>query len=79
MSCLWRSQHVVQWEQIKEYHNCENAIIQGEFRIGSIGIDGSFVGELMEVYDENANIWQAGKLVNYKLSKDEKDVQSYPF
>ena len=47
-------------EQIKECHNCENAIIWGESQTGSIGMDGSFVGQLVEVYNENTNIWQAG-------------------
>jgi hypothetical protein len=64
-------------EQIKECHNCGNAIIRGESQTGSIGMDGSFVGQLVEVYNENANIWQAGKLVNYNFSKDGKDAQSY--
>ena len=64
-------------EQIKECHNCGNAIIQGESQTGSIGMDGSFVGQLVEVYNENANIWQVGKLVNYKFLKDGKDAQSY--
>ena len=64
-------------EQIKECHNCENAIIWGESQTGSIGMDGSFVGQLVEVYNENTNIWQAKKLVNYNFSKDMKDVKSY--
>jgi hypothetical protein len=29
------------------------------------------------LYNENANIWQARKLVNYNFSKDGKDAQSY--
>ena len=64
-------------EQIKEYHNCGNVIIRGESQTGSIGMDGSFVGRLVEVYNKNANIWQAEKLVNYNFSKDGKDAQSY--
>jgi hypothetical protein len=40
-------------------------------------MDGSFVGQLVELYNENVNIWQLGKLVNYNFSKDGKDAQSY--
>ena len=31
----------------------------------------------MKVYNENVNIWQTRKIVNYNLSKDAKNVQSY--
>jgi hypothetical protein len=51
-------------DQIKECHNCGNAIIRGESQTGSIGMDGSFVGQMVEVYNNNANIWQVGKFVN---------------
>ena len=40
-------------------------------------MDGSFVGQLVEVFNENANIWQARKLINYNFLKDGKDAQSY--
>ena len=63
--------------KLKNLINCGNAIIRGKSETGSIGMDGSFVGQLVEVYNENANIWQAGKLVNYNFSKDGKDAQSY--
>ena len=64
-------------EQSKECHNCRNAMIRDESQTGSIGMDGSFVGQLVEIYNENANIWQTEKLVNYNFSKDVKDAQSY--
>ena len=64
-------------EQTKKCHNCGNAIVRGESQTGSIGMDGSFVGQLVELYNENANIWQPGKLVNYNFSKDGNDAQSY--
>ena len=61
-------------EQTKECHNCKNAIVRGESQTGFIGMDGFFVGQLVELYNENANIWQTRKLVNYNFSKD---AQSY--
>ena len=47
-------------EQTKECHNCGNTIVQGESQTGSIGMDGLFVGQLVELYNKNANICQSG-------------------
>ena len=64
-------------EQTKECHNCGNAIVRDKSQTGSIGMVGTFVGQLVELYNKNANIWQSGKLVNYNFSEDGKDAQSY--
>ena len=61
-------------EQTKECYNCGNTIVQGESQTSSIGMDGLFVGQLVELYNKNVNICQSGKLVHYNFSKD---AQSY--
>ena len=43
-------------EQTKDCLNCGNAIVRGKSQTGSIGMDGCFVEQLMELYNENANI-----------------------
>ena len=63
-------------EQTKECHNYSNTIVRSESQTSFIGIDGSFVEQLVELYNENANIWQLKNLVNYNFSKDGKDAQS---
>ena len=50
-------------EQRIDCQNCGNTIIRGESHTGSIGMDGSLVGQMVEIYNENANVWELGKLV----------------
>jgi hypothetical protein len=66
-------------EQCKDCHNCGNTIIRGESHTGSIGMDGSYVGQMVELYNENANVWELGKLVTYNFSNEGKNAQSYTF
>ena len=60
-----------------ECHNYGNTITHGESQTSSIGMDNSYVKEMVELYNKNANIWQFRKLVNYIFSQDMKDAQSY--
>lgn len=40
-------------------------------------MDNSYIGKMVELYNENSNTWQLGKLGNYNFSKDQKDATSY--
>ena len=40
-------------------------------------MDGAYVGKMVELYNENTNLWQLGKLVNYNFSKEGLNAQSY--
>ena len=61
-------------EQTMECHNCGNTIRHGESQTNSIGMDNFYVKDMVELYNENANIWQLEKLVNYNFSKNMKDA-----
>ena len=64
-------------EQRIDCHNCGKTIIRGESHTGSIGMDGSFVRQMVEIYNENANVWELGKLVTYNFSNEGKHAQFY--
>ena len=65
-------------EVLKKWRKLENSLrVARHSQTGSIGMDDSILGQLVELYNENANMWQAEKLVNYNFSKDGKDAQSY--
>lgn len=66
-------------KQSKDCHNCGNTIIWGEPQTSSVGMEGSYVGKMVELYNENRNIWQLSKLVNYNFLKDEKKHYLIPF
>ena len=57
-----------------ECHNCGNTIRHCESQTSSIGMDNFYVKDMVELYNENANIWQLEKLVNYNFSKNMKDA-----
>ena len=56
-------------EQTKECDNCENAIVRGESQTGSIGMDGSFVGQFGGALQQECKYLATGKTSQLQLFK----------
>jgi hypothetical protein len=65
----------------EEFIECKNYDVQnlkGEVQQGTIGVDGSFVGRKLQFFDEDANKWYNGQVVNYcATSTSENTSHSY--
>jgi hypothetical protein len=65
----------------EEFTKCKNfdvRILKGEVQQGTIGVDGSFVGRKLQDFDEDANKWYNGQVVNYcATSTSENTSHSY--
>ena len=49
-------------EETIQCRNCGTFISRGEQQCGAIGTDGSLVGKMVEVFDENTNKWYIGRI-----------------
>jgi hypothetical protein len=64
-------------ENSKECRNCGTIIVRGELQCGTIGTDGSFIGKMVEVFDENTNKWYLGRISSFNDSVEGINAKSY--
>ena len=57
--------------------NCASQVTRGELEFGTIGIDGSLVGKLVEIFNDETNKWYIGRLSCYNHCKEGDYPQSY--
>jgi hypothetical protein len=54
--------------KIPECRICGTIILRGELQCGTIGTDGSLIGKMVEVFDENTNKWYLRKIFSFNDS-----------
>ena len=64
-------------EDSTECRNCGTIILRGELQCGTIGTDGSLIGKMVEVFDENTNKWYLGKISSFNDSVEGIHAKSY--
>jgi hypothetical protein len=63
--------------KIPECRNCGTIILRGEVQCGTVGMDGSLIGKMVEVFDENTNKWCLGKISSFNDSVEGIGTKSY--
>jgi hypothetical protein len=64
-------------ENFTKRKNCGTIILRGELQCGTIGTDGSFIGKMVKVFDENTNKWYLGKISSFNDSVEDINAKSY--
>lgn len=64
-------------ENSTECRNCGTTILRGELQCGTIGTDGSLIGKMVEVFDENTNKWYLGRISSFNDSVEGINAKSY--
>ena len=60
-----------------ECRNCGTSISKGEQQCGTIGTDGSLVGKMVEVFDENTNKWYIARDSSFNDAIQGINAKSY--
>ena len=64
-------------EETIECINCGTSISRGEQQCGAIGTDGSLIGKMVEVFDENTNKWYIGRISGFNDATEGINAKSY--
>ena len=60
-----------------ECRNCRTSISRGEQQCGAIGTDGSLIGKMVEVFDENTNNWYIRRISSFNDAEEGINAKSY--